>query len=142
MGLREDLLRKIEKKKQEIASLEAQKQQALAYLQALDDTLKLLPRDGSHAEGVLRVGGSIAKARDVLRKHGSPMHVTELLKALGRPVDRVNRSGLSGSIGPYVRRGEIFTRPAPNTYGLVEFSDSEMEIEPDATSPPLGFGKD
>jgi hypothetical protein len=46
----------------------------------------------------------------------------------------MNRSALSGSIAAYVRKGEIFTRPAPNTFGLLELGNS-VEL-------PLNFGEE
>jgi hypothetical protein len=141
MGLREDLQKKIERKKQEISDLEGQIKEAKSYVQALEDTLKMLPREGANdgsAAAFLRPHSALAKARDAIRKAGRPLHITELLQAVGKPVNRTNRSGLSGSIGAYYRRGEIFTRPAPNTYGLVELGQAgEMPSEP-----PPNFGKD
>jgi len=62
------------------------------------------------------------------------MHITELLEAIGKPGDRMNRSALGGSIAAYVRKGEIFTRPAPNTFGLLELGNS-VEL-------PLNFGEE
>ena len=142
MGLREDLLKKIERKQQEIMDLEGQLKEARSYRQALEDMLKLLPRDGVNtgsAGQFLRPGSGLAKAREAILKDGQPLHITALLKALGRPLDRINRSGLSGSLAAYVRKGEIFTRPAPNTYGLVELGHTTAAT---IAEPPAGFGKD
>ncbi len=49
----------------EIENLEAQLREGRAYLQALEDTFKLLPRDGvsgeaGPGEGAFRPGGSMA----------------------------------------------------------------------------------
>ena len=124
MGLREDLTKKIERKRQEIADLEGQIREANSYIQALEDTLKLLPREGANegrAALFLRPHSSVAKARDVLKKANKPLHVNEILSGIGKPQDRANRSGLNSSLSMYVRKREIFTRPAPNTYGLIEF---------------------
>jgi hypothetical protein len=154
MGFREDLNRRIERKKGEIAELETQIRLAKEYLQALEDTLKLLPRDGSDDASsvtVLRPGTALAKARDAIRAAGRPMHIVELLNAIGKGASRNERAGLSGTLAAYVRRGEIFTRPAPNTFGLVDLKSQPMaftepivpEPEPDdeAPVPPPGFGK-
>lgn len=146
MGLREDIGKRIDKKRAEIAELESQVRLAREYMQALEDTLKLIPRGAASGESesveiTLRAGTSLSKARDAIRKAGRPMHLTELLTAIGRGQTRNERAGLSGTLSAYVRRGEIFTRPAPNTFGLLELrdiSDDELAIEPD---PPAGFGK-
>jgi hypothetical protein len=64
------------------------------------------------------------------------MHVTDLLKEMGKDATKSNRTSLSGSLGFYVRQEEIFTRPAPNTFGLREFGDNEADEEL-----PEGFGQ-
>lgn len=82
--------------------------------------------------------------RDHILKEGRPAHVTELLGALGREPTRENRASLSGSLAAYVRKGEMFTRPSPNTFGLIELGH---ENEPGATAsgddePPAHFGQE
>jgi len=133
MGLRNDLERKIERKRQEIKELEFKIREAQAYISAHQETLKMLSREGSGllAERNLRVGSSIAKARDAIKKAGKPLHIADLLKALGRPNDKKNRLSLSGSLAHYVRKGEIFSRPAPNTFGLTEFEHTGGDGEDD-----------
>jgi septal ring factor EnvC (AmiA/AmiB activator) len=144
MGLRDDLGRRIERKKAEITELETKIALAREYCQALEDTLKMIPKDATDAAVVLRAGTSLAKSRDAIRKAGRPLHLTELLTAIGKGSSRNERAGLSGTLAAYVRRGEIFTRPAPNTFGLVDLKteDAELGVDPDDESvPPPGFGK-
>lgn len=143
MGLREDLLRRIERKRQEIAESKALEAARIAgeerYLQGMLDTFKLIPRDGLSANGSaphsLRKGGSTAKAYAVLKREGHAIHIKDLVEATGKKATRVNRSSLSSSLSAYARKGEIFTKPAPNTFGLVEFGAS-VEIG-DSASPDL-----
>lgn len=142
MKLRDDLLRRIERKKAEIAEMESQVRLAREYLQALEDTFKLIPRDfanGGDPVITLRAGSALARAREVIKKSGKPMHITELLAAMGKGATRNERAGLSGTLASYVRRGEIFTRPAPNTFGLVELDKASAANDDDL--PPSGFGK-
>lgn len=145
MGLREDLARRIEKKRAEIVELQIQVRLAEQYLQAMEDMLRLVPRDQSGSGGgvspspKLRPGSSLAKARDAILKAGRPLYVTELLGAIGKGTTRNDRAGLSGTLAAYVRRGEIFTRPAPNTFGLVEMPADERGTNADG--PPPGFGR-
>lgn len=161
MGFKEDLLRKIERKKGEISELENQIRLAEVYLQALEDVAKSLPKDVPGGTGNppssagLRPGTALAKARDAIRAAGRPMHVMELLTAVGKGNSRMERAGLSGTISAYVRRGEVFTRTGPNTFGLVDMPlpTHEFEIEPEESAqqvhpdpvpdrvPPSGFGK-
>jgi hypothetical protein len=141
MGVREELQKRIDRKRVEIADLEMKTREARVYIQALEDTLKILPRDSqddsSNQTLELRSGSRVAKARDVLKKAGAPLHITDILKELGDETTPANRTALSSSIGAYVRRGELFTRPAPNTFGLTEFGTAEAR-----KGPPPGFGKD
>ena len=124
MAFREDLTKRIEKKKQEIAELQANLREATSYLQALEDTIRMLPRD-ERSDAVpttrpdfLRPNSAVARARDLIRAAGQPLHVDEMLKRLGKPLNKGNKAALSGSIAAYVRRGEIFVKTAPNTFGL------------------------
>jgi len=63
----------------------------------------------------------LSQARDAIRKAGKPLHITQILVAIGRANTKQTRLALSGSLATYVRRDEIFTRPEPNTFGLLEF---------------------
>lgn len=134
MGLREDLLKRIEKKQAEIEYLrrdyEDRMREAGAYLQALQDTLKIVPKTGDQnaPEITLRHGSNVAKARDAIKAVGRPLHISEILRALDfSPSDKKQKLALSGSIAAYVRQQKIFTRPSPNTFGLVELESSEPE---------------
>lgn len=133
MNIREQFQRLIDRKLLEIKDLEMDLEKAKTYVVALQDSMKLLPRDSSGAsEANLRPGTALAKTRDVLRKHGSAMHINEILKALSLPADSKHRLSLGGSLANYVRRGQIFMRPAPNTFGLLEVNrkgDSKIEDE-------------
>lgn len=123
---------KIRKKEAEIRSLEAKLQAARIYVQALSDVRREL--DGENAD--LKAGSMVAMARDAIRKAGRPLHMDDILTAIGRPAE--SKSSLTGSLAAYVRRGEVFTRPAPNTYGLVDLSDDNDDR--DLPIPPKGFG--
>lgn len=121
---------KIRKKEAEIRSLEQKLQAARVYIQALMDVRREIEGDGSE----LKAGSMVAMARDAIKRAGKPLHVDEILTAIGRPAE--SKSSLTGSLAAYVRRGEIFTRPGPNTYGLVDLDDDVLEL----ATPPSGFG--
>jgi len=140
MNIRKELERKIEKKREEIASLEKTLGEARAYLQALEDTRKLLPKDSdTHEEVVLRPGTDLAKVRGVLQQEGKPLHVEELLRRIGKSPEKKHKISLSGSLAAYARDHKIFTRPAPNTFGLVEFETADGLT---GDGPPENFGLD
>jgi hypothetical protein len=149
VGIRKEIERKIERKEKEMRDLEQETairlREGAAYVQALEESLKLLPKENSDETAVtLRAGSAIAKARDAISAAGKPLHVTELLQILGKPLNAGSKAGLAGSLAWYVRKGEIFTRPAPNTFGLVQFNvvKEAAESAPDfeVEEPPEDFG--
>ncbi|MEO8383473.1 MAG: hypothetical protein ABI779_27700 [Acidobacteriota bacterium] len=145
MGLREDIIRRIEKKQQELADKEMafalDRAGAQAYIQAMQDMLKSLPKESSdaparRAEQVLRPGSAMAQAREAIRAAGRPLHINEIISAMGRAATSANRISVGGSISNYVRRGEIFVRTAPNTFGVIGMAAAE-----EAEAPPPDFGR-
>lgn len=123
MQVKREIERKIEKKRAEIANLRQQLGTAETYLEALVDTAKLFPKDGKDGEkeAVLRAGTDLAKARDFIKSKGHPLHVNAILAGIGKEINKANKISLSGSLGSYVRKGILFTKPDPNTFGLIEF---------------------
>ncbi len=119
---------KIEQKEEEIQELESKIRENRAYVQALQDTLKMLPRDGNQ-EKALRQGSDMAKARDAILAAGKPLHISEILTALGKEVVKKNRVAVAGSMAGYVRKGAVFTKTAPNTFGLVELATNGTHKE-------------
>lgn len=146
MGIRREIEKRIEKKQKEMQDLERETticlREGAAYIQGLQESLRLMPKEAiAGEERTLRAGSLIAKARDAIELAGKSLHISELLKALGRPVDHANKVSLSGSLAAYVRKGDVFTRPAPNTFGLVSF-EPRKRIEPnnDDDELPESFG--
>ena len=135
MKAQKDLERKIEQKEREVQDLREQLLRAEAYVDAYKESLRLIQRTvDSNGGEKIRPGSKVFKAREALRQAGKPLHVEALLRSMGEEVTRNTKISLSGSLGFYVREGSVFTRPAPNTFGLIEFNEAkEDEI-------PEGFG--
>lgn len=128
MSLRDNFQKLIDKKQQEIDNLELQLREANAYIQALQDSMKLLPREGNNTAEMgynLRPDSTLAKARDIIRATGKPMPIGDILKAIGASPDKKNRVSLAGTLSSYTKKGRIFTKTAPNTFGLLEFGASQ-----------------
>lgn len=136
MSLHKKLEDKIRKKEQEIQEYVTKINESKAYIQALQETIKLLPKSGvSEApESKIRPGSAIGKTFTFLKKAGKPLHIDEILIAIGKTTSKKDKMALSGSLGWYVRRHEIFSRPAPNTFGLIGIDNDE--------EPPDNFGID
>ncbi|MDQ3563212.1 MAG: winged helix-turn-helix domain-containing protein [Pseudomonadota bacterium] len=135
----------IRKKHEHIQDLEAQTQElvtrtreAKAYLQALTDMLRLSPKEGgvvAQANELLRPGSAMSKARDAIKQAGHPLHISEIVSAIGKENSKKSRLSVAGSLAGYVRKGLIFIRPAPNTFGLIDTEFVTVEEEP-----PENFG--
>jgi hypothetical protein len=139
MSTRRKFEERIRRKEAEIQELDVQLREARAYVLGLQEAMKLLPREGGaggtdRGEDVLRPGSAVGMARDALRRSGRPLHLLDILTAIGKEPNSANRASLGGSLSAYVRKGEVFTRPAPNTFGLAEFGVAAEDI-------PAGFGK-
>jgi len=141
MDLRKELNRKIEKKRseieqfqEEIREINIKMREATAYVIGLEETLKLLPKEmpSEAASSTLRPESAVAKAREAILMAGKPLHVDEILRGLGKEINHDSKASLSGSIGVYVRNNQYFTRPAPNTFGLIEMESKAVdELPPD-----------
>lgn len=130
----------IERKEEEIQELEGRMKEAGVYLQALRDVLKKFPKEtvgGEEATASLRPGSMVAQARESILSARRPLHVDEMLKMQGKNLTRDTRTALGGSLSAYVRKGAIFSRSAPNTFGLLE-----LEKAADQAEPPPEFGSD
>ena len=134
MDVRSDILKRIERKQAETRECELKIRENNAYVQGLQETLRVMSKDSSQspapspaspaaASKELRHGSALAKTRVIMREAGKPLHITEILKALGKPIDRKNRANLSGTISAYARKKQIFVKSAPNTFGLIEMDD-------------------
>ena len=142
MNERKKIEERLKRKEQEIQALENQIVQARVYMQALADVLKMFPKEGPesvNADTLLRPGSGAAKAREWILGMKTPMHINELMKRMGMPVTRENRASLGSSLAAYVRRGQIFTRPAPNTFGLLELGHTAPTVA--EGEPPDDFGE-
>lgn len=135
MSVRAKIEEKINKKEQEIQEHENKIREARTYIQALQDTIKILPRENNIDPMIIRPGSSIGKTQAFLRKVKKQLYINDILEGIGKKVTKKERVSLSGSLAGYVRKGEIFTRPAPNTYGLKEWGEIPINEEP-----PADFG--
>ncbi len=143
MSARSQVERKILTKQQEIAEFEAQIEKAESYIQAMQEVLRLLPREDGDAvtsEQLPRHGSAMAKTRELLVETGKPMHITEILKGIGKENTKSHRLSVSGSLRSYARKGQVFTQEGGNVFGLVEFQTANGSGRPSREVPPKGFG--
>jgi hypothetical protein len=131
MNAQREIEKRLRQKEDEVRELEQKLNQARAYVEAMRDSLKLISKSSEGNGDTIRPGSMIDQARQFLRKTGQPVHVEKILQGMGRENTKANKVSLSGSLGHYARQGIIFTRPAPNTFGLKEFDDQAVDDLPE-----------
>tara|TARA_B100001989_G_scaffold233340_1_gene193177 strand:- start:3507 stop:3905 length:399 start_codon:yes stop_codon:yes gene_type:complete len=129
MSTRKRFLAEIEQKRQENADLQARIDSNNQEISVWEKALSLLPKETSPAKKPtsirFRPGSDIEKASIVLRKAGEALYIDKILEEIGKEPTKENQVSLISSLAAYVREGRVFTRPAPNTYGLLEFEGDE-----------------
>jgi hypothetical protein len=113
----------VEDKDNKIRRLEAERAVCLAVIAELEGLLRYLPKSPTEggAERHLRVGSDVYKARETLILAREPLHIKDLLEKIGGDTGRNRRSSLSAQLSQYARKSEVFTKVAPNTFGLIDF---------------------
>jgi hypothetical protein len=101
---------------------------AKAKQAAFQETLKILPKNGSDAaQKELRPNTELAKVRDVLLKEAKPLTLDEIILGIGKSSDdkrddKSRKISLRGSLRGYAKEGKFFTiEEAADTFGLIEF---------------------
>jgi len=129
MDVRAGIERKLDAKRKELADLELKVREQHSYIRALEDTLRLMDGEDEDSESRgIRVSSDVGRSQEALRAAGKPLHVSDLLRAMGKQDDKRNRVSLAGTLAGYVRRNHVFTRPGPNIFGLIEFSERTTEL--------------
>ena len=103
MEARSEIEKKISKKRDEINDPRRKLHDAEIWVQALEE-------------------GNAADARNAILEAGYPLHLDDLLKVMGKAVTRAGRRTLKRALSAHVRKGEIFTSPARDTFGLYELT--------------------
>jgi hypothetical protein len=129
MNARRKITQKIEEKNTRIADLQRQLAEEIAHRNGLQEALKFVPAEPTNGEAFdLREGTDAAKVRDILKAEGKPIHLDEILKRMGKEATRNAKGALAGSLGYYVKKHIVFTRPGRNIFGLMEF-DKTVAVE-------------
>lgn len=145
MGLAGDIRKRMDRKRKELEELrskrgtihsalretDAQIREVNAALAAYEEVLRLTPNDPDDDKSEPRSGSMVALAREALRKNGQPMHVGKLLEAMGKQPVHEQKVSLASSLSAYVRKGQIFTKPEANTFGLREWDEAIRESDTD-----------
>lgn len=128
----EALKKQLEKMMAEVKDFQIRIDKENSYLEGLRSASKYFQRPPQAQETpreiVMKEGSELFHVRELLREHGKPMHIDDIIKSLAKDKDldpqesRNKKLSLAGSLSSYVRKAAIFTKPKPNTFGLKEFS--------------------
>jgi len=134
MNIPKKLQGQIRRKKKEIQQLELERhdldmkiRDGKIYISATEDALKHFPKDEVDENPALslRRGKSVAKIYEILKQSGSPMHITDILSAMGKDTDKKSQQATGSQLNNYVRKERIFSRPLGNTFGLKEWGNTD-----------------
>ena len=133
MNARVKIEKQIKRKEQEIQRFVDQKKEldsdirdAEAFIKGLQEALKHLPKEKKDADTyTVRPGSDVDKALLILQNYGKPLRIEDILKNMGKEVNKHNKVNVASQLSHNYRAGRIFTRPAPNTFGLLEWGDNQ-----------------
>jgi hypothetical protein len=110
----------IAEKQADITRLEAELSAARAYVRLLQSRLQAAQ---ARLDDLPESEDPIIAIRRLILEAGQPMFIDDILQGLGRPVTRDSREQIRRLLLPWVRRHEVFTRPRPSMFGLLEFEE-------------------
>ena len=114
----------VRKARQRVERLE----DALRHYEEIYNVMNSSPsRDSSSAprDGAVRSGSQAERVIRVLSDAGEPTHIDEIMARMGVECTAAAKNSLVSSLSRYVRQRQIFTRPAPGTFGLIEWEEPE-----------------
>lgn len=128
MSLRSKIESKIQEREHEIAefreklrAIEGKIHDSEIYIGALRESLALIDLGAENLSAPeLQEGSKVAKARDAIKEARKPLHINDILREIGDPIEHSSRASLVSSISRYVKKGAIFQKAAPNTFGLID----------------------
>ncbi len=143
--IKSELERRLKKKRAEVAALDEEiaqhedgirdcqdeKSTAQATIDELQSLYNLIPTaDVNGSQPTFRQNSDGFLVHQILVEAGKPLYIDEILNELERGANPDSRASLAGQLGGYVRKGQVFTRPAPNTFGLREWEVNGHKKEP------------
>lgn len=90
------------------------------------DMGKFKPQRLGTSEVGLQVGDLPDRAYHALVDARVPMHIEEILIAIGEPITDKNKHRVSAALTPHVRNDFVFTSPSRGTYALIKLQDEKI----------------
>lgn len=102
---------------EDIAAKQKEADAKALHIGGLERALKILNKP-TPAAVKLRKGSDAEKTRDVLLASETPLHIDVILTKIGK-TGAGAKASLVGSLNAYFNAEKVFTKPAPNTFGLI-----------------------
>lgn len=147
MSVQADLESRVARERKRVTELRNEIIRREAFVQGLEAALNLLSADRPQDLGEsLRSGSDVSKAQQLLSVTKRPLHISDILKGIGKEDTKQNRASLGSSLARYARKGEVFQRGRrPNEFTLIgdnsPVAQAPMEDAPeDSAELPAIFG--
>lgn len=131
MTARTELENRVAREQAKLAELKNQVEREESFIEGLQEALKLLPRDAPnirHGAGRRsRSESDVQKTKELLSTTTKPLHISDILKRIGKEDTKQNRASLASSLARYARKGEVFQREGPNEFSLIKETGNEIE---------------
>ena len=127
-SIQSKLQEKIRRKEQELAELRLRIAAAEAEIKSTKEILAMIVREGAlpnRTGNTLQPTSLAGRAYKFLKKEGHPIHLSSILEGIGKANNLKARRALGSQLSSYFRDKQIFTRPAPNTFGLIEWGENQ-----------------
>ncbi|HXT69038.1 MAG TPA: hypothetical protein VN700_04765 [Vicinamibacterales bacterium] len=143
------LLDSIRQKRERLEAIQREMAEIQAELKQIESatrgtTQRVLVRGSANRNSNVRrnrpiqAGSSVDRAIKVLKSIGKPATADEIVSRINRdggPI--VHKTTLVSNLSRYVKGGDTFTRPAPNTYGLAEHQRQVAAVQAAIPVAPL-----
>lgn len=143
MSFQSEVEMRIARERRRIAELRNEIMRRESFVAGLEAALKIIPsEEGPQSSSVepLRTGSDVKKAQQLLMTVKGALHISDILKGIGKEDTKQNRASLASSLARYARRGEIFQREGPNEFALISPNSPSVNTEDDTPEFPSLFG--
>lgn len=108
----------VAEKEGELARLEAELTAGRAYLSVLQSQIEAAEARTANERETAE--DPVIVIRRLILEAGKPLYIDDILRGLDLPLTRETRDEIRQLLLSWVRRGEIFSRPRPAVFGLIE----------------------
>jgi len=124
--MRAQIEKELNKKQADVDAMERELHAARAVIAAFKELLRKMPGEGAASSAAtgwgkneLRPGSDATKARQAILQAGRPLHIKEIISAVGKANTKTNRLSMASSLANYARKGLHFKKTGPNVFWVM-----------------------